>query len=97
MDIFVDNLDLKYLKMLVDLGSYPVVILVEQNQRYVIFIDESILKYIQFDTYNFCCCTILDIKILLYSLKTIPHMSVIARYPMVLQSRINYHISYNIR
>lgn len=90
--VFVNNIDPKYLKMLIDLGSCPIIIKIQNNQRYFIFVEQRDLKYIQLNLFDFCCCTVLDIKRLLFFLKTIPSTNIMFWHLSSLQSEINYNI-----
>ena len=90
--MFMSNIDLRYLKMLVNLGSCPIIIKIQNNQRYFSFIEERDLKYIQSDIFNYCGCTIQDIKRLLYFLKTIPSTNIIFWHPSTLQAAVNFNI-----
>ena len=90
--VFVNNIDPKYLKMLIDLGSYPIIIKIQNDQRHFIFVEQRDLKYIQLNLFDFCCCTVLDIKRLLFFLKTISSTNIMFWHLSSLQSAINYNI-----
>lgn len=80
--IFVNNTDPKYLKMLIDLGSYPIVMYIDYKahiRKPFIIYNTNDMDLIYQNVFNYDCCTVSDIKrilSILYREKNV-HLTVI--------------------
>lgn len=87
--IFTNNVDVKYLKLLIDLGSYPIIIDITNNTRYFRIVGIIDLKYLENNIFNYERCSISDIKKILYTLKYVRNINALIQFPYILQLHLN--------
>lgn len=88
--IFSNNIDIPYLKLLIDLGSYPIITSIRKdNVRYFRVIETADLKYLANYIFNYERCSIADIKEILYTLKCSKDINALLRFPYILQLHLN--------
>lgn len=88
--IFTNNIDIRYLKLLLDLGSFPIITGIKKdNTRYFRIISTVDLKYLENNIFNYEHCSISDIKRILYTLKYTKNINNLLQFPYMLQIHLN--------
>lgn len=88
--IFTNNIDIRYLKLLLDLGSFPIITGIKKdNIRYFRIVRRMDLKQLENHIFDYEICSISDIKKVLHSLKYVKNISALVQLPYVLEVHLN--------
>lgn len=90
--VFVNNVDLRYLKMLVDLGAYPIIIHMDNKTHtrtpvIICGVDDISSKY--WNLFDYDCCTTSDIKQILSILQREASIRLTIINPFYFQATLN--------
>lgn len=90
--IFTNNIDIYYLKLLSDLGSFPIITGIKKdNIRHFKIIREIDFKELENHIFNYEICSISDIKKILYTLKYVKNINTLVQFPYILELHLNYN------
>lgn len=90
--IFTNNIDPRYLKMLVDLGSYPIIMYVDHKAHIkipVIIYETNKISSKDWNIMNYDCCTVSNIKQILSILKREANIQLTIINPFYFQATLS--------
>lgn len=90
--IFTNNVDPRYLKMLVDLGSYPIIMYVDHKAHIktpIIIYETNRLSLKDWNIMNYDCCTVSNIKQILSVLKREANIQLAIINPFYFQATLS--------